>query len=318
MGEGAGLGVGHVLERVRGARVAQRPDPFGRRPAVLVDLDPPVLPQPDPGPVQVQVGGVRGAAGRHQQQLARDRRAVLELHLDLAAALARAGDLGRQAKVPALAGQLGEPAGDLGIEGLEQGSGLVDDADADAKGGEQMSELDRDIAAAHDDHAGRQPVKAHHRVRGVIADPGLGDGRRDHRAGPGGQHDPVGGDPGAVIDGQLVRAGEAGPAFDQRHRVRLRPVATALGGDTVGLVERPVPDGGPVHAGERGLDPEFGCAADLIGDIGGVQEDLAGDAAAVDAGASEGAGLDQRDRALRRVFGTTTLPEPEPMMTSEK
>jgi hypothetical protein len=75
-----------VLERVRAARVAQRPDSLGRGPAVLVDLDPPVLAQPDAGPVQVQVRRVRLAAGRDQQQLAGDRRLALDLDLDLAAA----------------------------------------------------------------------------------------------------------------------------------------------------------------------------------------------------------------------------------------
>ena len=185
VGQGAGLGVGHVLKRVRGARVAQRPDPLGRGPAVLIDFDPPVLAQPDASPVQVQVRGVGDAAGRHQQQLAGDRRPAGDCDLDMAGA----------------PGELGEPVGDLGIEGLEQGAGLVNEADADTQAGEQMGELGGDVAAAYDDHAGRQLIEAHDRLRGVVADPGLGDGRRDHRAGPGGQHDLVGGDPGAVVDG---------------------------------------------------------------------------------------------------------------------
>ena len=108
----------------------------------------------------------------------------------------------------------------------------------------------------------------------------------------------------AVIRLPSSMASSCGPVKRARPSISvtwsgLGPEATALGRDRVGLVEDPVPDGGPVHAGERGLDPELGCAAYLVGDVRGVHEHLARDAASVEAGAAEGAGLDQRDRALR-------------------
>jgi hypothetical protein len=166
-----------------------------------------------------------------------------------------------------------------------------------------VGELGGDVAAAHDDHAGRQLVEAHDRVRGVVADAGLGDRRGDHRAGAGGQHDPVGGDPGAVVDGQLVRAGKAGPPLDQRHRIRLSPAAASRGGVPVGLGERPVPDGRPVDPGELDLDPELGCAAYLSRDLGGLDQHLARDAPPVNARAAERARLDQRDGPLGAILG---------------
>jgi hypothetical protein len=82
VGQRTGLGVGHVLELERRADVAQRPDPLGRRPPVLVDLDAPVVPQADSGGVQAEVIGVRLASGGHQQQVAGHRRTVLHRRRD--------------------------------------------------------------------------------------------------------------------------------------------------------------------------------------------------------------------------------------------
>ena len=73
-----GFGVGDVLELEWRACVADGPDPVGGRPAVLIDLDAPVVPELDPGELQAHVIGVRLAPGGHQQQVAGHLGAVLE------------------------------------------------------------------------------------------------------------------------------------------------------------------------------------------------------------------------------------------------
>jgi hypothetical protein len=100
----------------------------------------------------------------------------------------------------------------------------------------------------------------------------------------------------------MIMLCEARPVLEQGHRIRVGPAATSSGGEPVGLGEDPVPDGRPVHAAQRGLDPELGCPSYRCRDLGGLDQHLAGDAAPVNAGTGEGARFDQRHRPLGAVL----------------
>ena len=66
------------------------------------------------------------------------------------------------------------------------------------------------------------------------------------------------------------------------------------GGDRVDPAEHAVADVGPAHLVDGGVDAEMAGARHGPRDVGGVHEHLGRDAAHVQAGAAEGAVLDQR------------------------
>src|SRR3546814_7994254 len=69
-GDGAGLVVRDVLELVRRGDVAQGPDVVGRRASELVDADPAVVVELDPGVLQPETVGFGNSSGRDQEHLA--------------------------------------------------------------------------------------------------------------------------------------------------------------------------------------------------------------------------------------------------------
>ena len=79
------------------------------------------------------------------------------------------------------------------------------------------------------------------------------------------------------------------------------PVVLAAARDGVDPAEDAVADVLPAHPVQGGVDAEAGAGGDGVGDVGGVDEHLGGDAADVQAGAAEGAALDDRDLLVLEV-----------------
>ncbi len=184
------------------------------------------------------------------------------------------------------------------LEGLAHGLVLVgdqvrqglDDRHLGAEGGPHARELAADDAAAEHDDGGRHVVEVERLVGGHHATADL-QARERAGVGAGGQHDMLAGVPLAVhLDG--VRADEAAVALDEGDRVGLHQALQALveAGDDAVLVGV---HGGHVDALERGAHAVLLALAGRVGDLGRVQQGLGRDAAVVQAGPADLAGLDQ-------------------------
>ena len=96
-------------------------------------------------------------------------------------------------------------------------------------------------------------------------------------------------------------AGEAGAAEEDGRVLAMGPVVLAAARDGVDPAEDAVADVLPAHAVRVASMPKPGAGGDGVGDVGGVDEHLGGDAADVQAGAAEGAALDDRDLLVLEV-----------------
>src|SRR5690606_24531774 len=141
---GAHLGVGDVLEHVRGGDVAQRPHALGGGgAAVLVDGDPAVRGHLDAGGGEVELVGGGDASGGDEQDLPGDGGAVVEPHAHPVVGL-----LGPDRGAPgdhlvALGGELVEPVAQVGVQTPQQ-RGAGDDGDLGAERLEDVGELHGD------------------------------------------------------------------------------------------------------------------------------------------------------------------------------
>ena len=190
-----------------------------------------------------------------------------------------------------------------GILQRHEGGERLDDRDLGAERLPDRRELDADDAAADDDD-----VVGHlaHRQRLVAGDDPAADLEAGQRARvrAGGEHQVLAGVARAVdLDGAVaddlalaLDDGDAG-GLDHALQALVEPADDAV------LV---LVDLGHVDAVERALDAERGAFAGAVGDLGGVQEGLGGDAAVVQARAAELALLDEGDRQaeLHRSKGT--------------
>ena len=169
----------------------------------------------------------------------------------------------------------------------------LDDRDVGAEGLPDTGELDPDDTAAEHDRPRRDPVQP----QGVVAadDPVAVDGQTGQRLGlgSGGEQDVSAGecllfDLNGGGGGEHSLAGDVGDVlgFDQALQAGVQ-----FAGDAVLVLVHT----GHVDAGQLGGDPELTAFPGAVGDLGGVQQRLGGDAAAVQAGTAEQVLLDQGD-----------------------
>ena len=127
----------------------------------------------------------------------------------------------------------------------------------------------------------------------IVRDPDPGTGRDD---------EPVRGDLGAVVEPQSGLGDEAAVLTEQADVPTLRPVALARRRDRVDPAEDAVPDLAPPDPVEGEVHPERAGVLGRAGQVGRMDVHLGRDAADVEAGATEGAALDQRDAPVVEAF----------------
>jgi hypothetical protein len=171
-----------------------------------------------------------------------------------------------------------------------------------------VRELGGDVSAAQHEQPLRQVVEAHHRVAGVEADLGQTLDGRDHRARPGGDHDLVRGDglPGAGVQGVYVD--EPRVSLEEGDVAVRQPPLAPAGRDRVDAAEDAVADLGPAGSMEGGVHAQPRPVPGRLGEVGGVDEHLGGDAADVEAGAAEGALLEEGDAPVGEALVHDRVP----------
>ncbi len=315
-----GLVVGHVLELVVGAHVAEREDAGPPGLLVLVDDHVAVLVQGDPGGVEVEPVPVGDPPGGQQQHVGgQGGGTVRALDVDGHAGLGAPGRGQRvlQPEVHPSAHRRGEPGGDLGVLLPQQRVAATHQGHVGAVRGEDVGELRGHVAGSDDDHRTGQLRQPHHGVRRLVRGVAQPVDRRDPDPGTGGDHEPVGGDLGAVVEPEPPVADEAGVLAEQVDVGALGAVALAVGGDRVDPTEDAVTDVRPAHAVEGEVHPQRGGVLRGAGQIGRVDVHLGGDAADVEAGAAERVpALDQGDAPVVEALigdgvGRTTADQAE-------
>ena len=173
----------------------------------------------------------------------------------------------------------------------QQGLAAVDHGDLGAEAIEYVGKFHGDIAAADDDQAFWLAVHPHDVFVGVVLHTGIGVDLRDYRAGAGSNNDLIGADDViAGLDG--LRADEASVLVvdgDIRGLVAATVVLAALGDLVDAVVEDALHNGVPLHVVDLGVNAEALAFAGGEGDIGCVDVHLGGDAADIQAGATEAA-----------------------------
>ena len=146
-------------------------------------------------------------------------------------------------------------------------------------------------------------VHPHDVFVGVVLHAGIGVDLRDYRAGASSDDDLVGADDViAGLDG--LRANEASVLIidgDIWGLVTAAVVLAALGDLVNAVVEDALHDGAPLHVVDLGINAEALAFAGGEGDIGGVDVHLGGDAADVQAGATETALFDDGNLLIVKV-----------------
>ena len=276
-----------------GSDVTDSEDPGNVGMQALVDEHPAALHR-DALLLEAHAGGVRAAADGDEQQLGVEGLSVLEGDVHAMVVLGRRGEANAEAEVDAA---LAEGA----LEGLGAGDVLVghqvrqglDDRDVGAEGLPDTGELDADHAATEDDDALGHVVEVE---RLVGRDDPAGDvqARQAARVGAGGQHD-VGAGVLLSVDLDGVRRHEAASALDEGHVAALHEALQALvelADDAVAVLV----DLGHVDALEGRAHAEGVALLGAVSDLGRMQQGLGGDAASMQAGASELVLVDEDDR----------------------
>ena len=293
----ARLVVGDVLELVRRRDVTERPDPLDVRPAVAVDRDAAVGvgrdPRRPPAP-----GRRCWGRGRWRRAAGRSRRCCRRR--------GRGGRRGRRrsratTSVPSRTSQRSAAISvnrSLTSESSWRSSRVprTTRVTCTPERGEDVGELGGDVAAAEDDHprAGRSSIRI--TVSEVWnGTPDRDDDVGDHGVAAGGDDHLVGGEGVTGRDLQGARAGEPGVTEERGGVGAVDAVVLPAARDRVDPAEDAVADVLPAHPVQGGVDAEPPAGGDGVGDVGGVDEHLGGDAADVEAGAAEGAALDQGD-----------------------
>jgi hypothetical protein len=130
---------------------------------------------------------------------------------------------------------------------------------------------------------------------------GVADLIGDNRVGAGGDDDLVGCDVVPGVDMQRLGTGE-GRVAEERCRVRaVDAEVPATVGDRVDPAEDAVTDVRPADGIQRGIQAVLARVRHGIGNVGGIDVHLGGDATDVDAGAPEGPRLDDRDAVVVEV-----------------
>ena len=177
----------------------------------------------------------------------------------------------------------GEEAAEVNIELFQQALAAVDERGVDTEPVKNGGEFDRDIAAAHHQHAPRQFAQMERFVR---ADGEFGAGnRRHHRPAAGGDEDVTRTDAPAVhFHG--VRVGEGGAAAQQRDpgagkQLRIHPIQAL---DLAILVRDQC---SPIERASRYAPAIARGMPDILAVVRRIGKKLLRDATGIDAGATE-------------------------------
>ena len=179
------------------------------------------------------------------------------------------------------------------VLGGDQAGQCLHDRDVGAEGSPHAGELRTDDTPAEHDDGGGHALQAQRVLGGQDLLPvDLQAGQRPG-VGAGGQHE-VGAGVGGAVDGDLAGPGHRAGALDDGDPAPLHQAGEALEEPRDHAVLVGV-DAGHVDALERGADAEALRVARGVGDLGGVQQRLGGDAADVQAGAAHLVLLHQAD-----------------------
>ena len=313
--DGTGFGVGDMLELVLVADISERPDAGHARAQEVVGHDVAVGIHRDAGCVQIEQVAVRHAAGGDQQCVTRDL-----VHDAIAVQAQRdrpTGTVGLRDTVDArvhvaleaASVDFGEALADLHVLAAEHARAARRHHDRATEAGEHVGHLRRDVARTEHDESLGQRRQPHDRVARVVVDGVEAHHVGDERACAGRDHDVRTGQLLAVhLDG--LRADEAGLAGEDRDVRRALPVGETARWDRVDAAEDAIDDVGPADLVDRRVDAVRRRMGDVLGDVGGVDEHLGRDAAAVEAGAAEDVLFDDRDPLGVVVVGEDAVPRP--------
>src|SRR5437762_277174 len=248
--------------------------------------------------LQAEVPGDRPAPGREHHQAVVLDAVVAEQDLDLRAELHQVHGVHVEPHVDPLAGHLlAEALADLGVEAAQQPAAAVRERGGHSHAVEDRGELHRDVPAADHQRARGQLLE----VEGLVRRDGeLGSGDlRQARPGAG-RHQDVPGGAGAAVHLDFIGPLDDGTAADDFHsRTGQGALVEAVEALDLAVLVREQP--GPVEARRAGVPAVGLCDLEILAEMRRVREQLLGDAADVDAGAAEAAGLG--DRHARAVAG---------------
>ena len=282
----------HVRELRRVDEIADRGDRGDARPAERVHRDETPL-HGHAGFFVAEAIGDRAAAHRDQHEVGVERLAALERDRDAGVRVLDRLETGAELEADAAApeGPLQQLRARLVLQRQQLGKQLHD-RDLGPEGPPHAGELDADHAAAEDNHRSGDPVQHQRVVRGdhaLAVDVETGQAPWLRSAG---EHDVLGlvdrvADPDAVRRFQPPRSldGVDLPARDGGLQALPQPVYHAV------LIGKHARDVDPL---EGGLDAHGRTVPGVVRDLGGVQQRLGGDAAAVQAGSPDLVLLDQR------------------------
>ena len=210
--------VGHVLELLVRAHIAQREDSCSARPQVLVDNDQPSVIDLDPRSREVERVAVRRPPGGDQEHLSVEV-CSRSLWAHRMHAYARVGGLDRpdarfQADIHSPAEEFGEARRHVGVLPPQQDLGAVQHGHRRSECGEDVSKFGRHVPAADDDHGSGQLGQPHHRVGRVKLHRAQARQIGNHGATTGRNHDLVGTNRLRRPDVQLPRSDEASAAVE--------------------------------------------------------------------------------------------------------
>jgi hypothetical protein len=166
-----------------------------------------------------------------------------------------------------------------------------------------MRHFDCDVPTSDNDHARRQGLQTHHRIRRFERNARVHDDLRDGGATACGDDDLVRRDPRPVVDDQFMRTDEAGVPTVDSDVVRRSPRPASSPRGLLYTTEDPVFDGSPIGSLESGREVKMRSPLDQHRQVSCVTKHLRRNAAPVDAGPPEGIALDERDLAPANVVG---------------
>ncbi len=297
--------VGDVLQLDGIRDVAQRPDPVDVRPKLAVGDDVAVVVDRHPRRGNVELVGVRDAAGGDEQRIASQLEAFAlgrDDEDDLVTFLSCFVDLASEPHVVLPAVDLGEPMADRVVLVAEETIATEHEGHVRAEGAEAVAEFGGDVSTAENQQPFGRLLDPHDGVGRVVVDMEQAGDVGDEAARARGEDELVAEDD-LVADLELFVTDEAGVVLEDGDVAEALAVVFAALGDGIDPAEHPIPDGRPIGAVALGVHTQLGpLPFGEFSDLGRVHEHLRGDASDVETGPSEEAALHDGDVQVV-VFG---------------
>src|SRR3954451_4608819 len=200
-----------------------------------------------------------------------------------------------QPDINSAAEEFGEPLGDISILPSQHHIRAVQHGDGCFEGGEHVSKLSRYIPTTDNDHGLRKLEEPHHRIGGVELHRAKARQIRDRWTAAGSDDNPLSSDRLRCGDVHLPWAHEACPPIEDGDIVALLTVSPAVRSLGVDPAEDAFLDVPPSDALKIQLNPKPVGLNRRCGEIGQINQHLAGNATNVEAGPAESAHLDDCD-----------------------